>query len=156
MKKILSTQKSIFAVIQNEQAFTLVEMLVSFFIFTSIVFLISPVFQLMPGKNLEGRIQELEWDVFCSQMKKEIRLSTGARVSGNSLILTEDVGTVIYEKYENVLRRRVNSTGHEVLLQNVTNVNFTLLKNSIYVSVKDLQGIDYNITVYSFLNWSDA
>jgi competence protein ComGF len=111
---------------------------------------------MLGNNNFQERRQELEWEVFCSQMKKEIRMSTKVQVSGSSLILTEDVGTVVYEQYENVLRRRVNLTGHEVLLQNISNVNFTLLKNSINVAIKDLNGKDYTVMVYSFLNWSGA
>jgi competence protein ComGF len=152
--KIPSSLKSSFAASQNEQAFTLIEMLFSFTIFTIIVFFISPIFQMILGNTpQQGRIQDLEWEVFCSQMKKEIRMSTKVQVSANTLILTEDVGTVVYEKYQNILRRRVYMTGHEVLLQNIANVNFTMLKNSIRVAVKDLNGKDYTVTVYSFLNW---
>lgn len=95
----------------------------------------------------------MEWDVFSSQIKKEIRMSTKGQVVNNRLILTEDIGSVTFEKYENILRRRVNNTGHEVLLQNVAEVNFTLLPNTVRVEVKDLNQIEHIVNVATFLNW---
>jgi competence protein ComGF len=144
-----------FAKFQNEQAFTLVEMLFAFWIFTVIIFFISPLFSVMLQHNDPSkRLQEMEWDVFSSQIKKEIRMSTKAQVVSNRLLLTEDVGSITFEKYENILRRRVNNTGHEVILQNVSEVNFTLLPNTIRVTVKDLKQKEYIVNVSSYLNWS--
>ncbi|MCQ6278084.1 ComGF family competence protein [Bacillus sp. EB600] len=141
----------------NERAFTLVEMLFAFSIFTIIIFFISPLFEIMLQQNdLQKRQQAMEWDVFCSQIKKEIRMSSKAQLVGASLVLTEDAGTIDYEQYGNVLRRRVNSTGHEVLLQNVSEVNFSLMPNTVRVTVKDLNRRDYIVNIYSFLDWNGA
>lgn len=157
MKKNLFCRKRKFAAYQNEHAFTLVEMLFAFSVFLIIVFFISPIFQLMLNhRDLEGRLQDMEWEVFCSQIKKEIRMSTNAEVADRNLVLSEDQGKVTFEKYENSIRRRVNDTGHEIVLQNVSQVMFTRLKNAIKISVKDLNGKDYTVTVYSFLAWGDA
>jgi competence protein ComGF len=132
-------------------------MLFAFSIFTIIIFFISPLFEIMLQHNeLQKRQQIMEWDVFCSQIKKEIRMSSKAQLVGTSLVLTEDAGTIVYEKYGNVLRRRVNNTGHEVLLQNVTEVNFSLMPNTVRVTVKDSYRRDYTVNVYSFLDWNGA
>jgi competence protein ComGF len=104
--------------------------------------------------ELKNRLQTMEWEVFCSQMKKEIRMSTNIQVVSNHLILTEDNGTVTFEKYENILRRRVNNSGHEVVLQNVSDVTFTLLPNRIRISVKDLHDKEYITNVYPFIDGS--
>lgn len=157
MKKIPFILKLNYAEYRNEDAFTLVEMLLSFSVLLTIIFFVTPVLQIFQNNNhLQERIEAMEWDVFCSQMKKEIRMSTKVQVTGNTLVLTEDSGTVVYEQYEKSLRRRVNYTGHEILLQNISAANFTLLKNSVQVTVKDLKGKDYTISVYSLLDWNGA
>lgn len=157
LKRIGLILKKTFANCLNEHAFTLVEMLFAFFIFTMIIFLISPVFSIMLQQNdRQRRLQMMEWEVFCSQIKKEIRMSTKAQVVNNRLFLTEDTGTIVFEKYENILRRRVNNTGHEVLLQNISDVNFTLMPNTVIVTVRDLQQRQYIVNVYSFINWGAA
>jgi competence protein ComGF len=132
-----------------------VEMLFAFWVFTIIIFFISPLLSGMDQHHATSkRLQEMEWDVFSSQIKKEIRMSTKGQVVNNRLILTEDIGSVTFEKYDNILRRRVNNTGHEVLLQNVAEVNFTLLPNTVSVEVKDLNQIEHIVNVATFLNWS--
>lgn len=157
MKKIPFILKLNYAEYRNEDAFTLVEMLLSFSVLLTIIFFVTPVLQIFQNNvHLQERIEAMEWDVFCSQMKKEIRMSTKVQVTGNTLVLTEDSGMVVYEQYEKSLRRRVNYTGHEILLQNISAVNFTLLKNSVQVTVKDLKGKDYTISVYSLLDWNGA
>jgi competence protein ComGF len=157
LKRIFFRLKKAFAKHLNEHAFTLVEMLFSFLVFTIIIFFISPLLGVMVQHNAPSiRLQEMEWDVFSSQIKKEIRMSTKGQVVSNRLILTEDGGSISFEKYENILRRRVNNTGHEVLLQNVAEVNFTLLPNMVRVDVKDLNHREYLLNVPTFLNWSST
>lgn len=154
---MVSLKKQIYVNYRNERGFTLIDMLFAFSIFTIIIFFISPLFEIMLQSNeLQKRLQVMEWEVFCSQIKKEIRMSTKAQVLNNSLVLTEDAGSVVYEKYDNVLRRRVNNTGHEVLLQNVSEVSFALMPGSIRITVKDLNSSDHMVNVYSFLDWNAA
>lgn len=155
MKTTIFIWKKIFVKLQNEHAFTLVDMLFALMVFTMIIFLVSPAISMMKQSiNLQNRLQTMEWDVFCSQIKKEIRMSTKVQVVDNRLLLTEDVGTVTFEKYENLLRRRVNNTGHEVLLQNVSEVTFTQMPSTINVFVKDLHQREYSANIYSFIAWN--
>lgn len=97
------------------------------------------------------RLQRMEWDVFCSQIKKEVRMSQQTEIVSNKLFLTTEVGTVNYEKYGNVLRRRVNFSGHETLLQNISDVTFTIINNAVSITVKSLSGKSYKITIYPFI-----
>jgi competence protein ComGF len=153
LEKLVIFRKKLFVVLQNENAFTMGEMLFAFSIFTFIIFFISPIFSIiLQQQDEQKRLQTMEWEVFCSQIKKEIRMSTKAQVIGNRLILTEDPATIVFEQYQNVLRRRVNSTGHEVLLQNVSEVNFSLATGTIQVEVKDINKRQYTVNIYSFIN----
>ncbi|MDP4162831.1 MAG: competence type IV pilus minor pilin ComGF [Bacillota bacterium] len=138
----------------NHNGFTLIEALAALSVFLLIVFFMAPVFQIIMNNNdLKLKNQQMEWDVFCSQMKKEVRMGTKADVLNNSLFLTNGPDTIIYEKNGSNLRRRVNYTGNEIILQNVKEVVFTPLKNAIKVNVIDLMGKEYEVIVYSFIEW---
>ncbi|XJZ26206.1 competence type IV pilus minor pilin ComGF [Bacillota bacterium Lsc_1132] len=153
MKKV----KKPFAVLLNNRGFTLVETLFAFSIFTLIVFFVSPLFQAMlPDRDLKAHLQEMEWDVFSSQIKYEIHSSSSATIWNNDkAVLTSNAGIVTYEKYKNTLRRQVDNTGHEILLQNVAAVSFSQLKNAVQITVTDMTGKVFTVVVYSFLDWDD-
>jgi competence protein ComGF len=149
-RQFYQVQKSVLC--PNEKAFTLLEVLFAFSIFTTIVFFMLPVFQIiLDSKDSNGRLQEMEWDVFCSQVKKEIRNGSKTEVISGRLVLTLYNDTIYYEKYGSNLRRRVNSSGHETLLQNVSNVTFTRLNNSVKIFVTDVWGREYSVLVYSYI-----
>ncbi|WP_238579114.1 competence type IV pilus minor pilin ComGF [Neobacillus niacini] len=138
----------------NEKAFTLLEVLFAFSIFMTIVFFMAPLLQIiLDNKDSNGRLQEMEWDVFSSQVKKEIRISSKAEVISGGLVLTNNNDTINYEKYGSNIRRRVNSSGHETLLQNVSSVTFTRINNSVKIIVKDVWGKEYNVVVQSYIEW---
>jgi competence protein ComGF len=139
----------------NEHAFTLIETLFAFSIFIMLIFFISPIFQVMlNNKDLNERLQVMEWDVFSSQIKKEIRMSQRVQVIDGNLELTKNSQIILYEKYNNLIRRRVNNTGHEVLLQNIAEVNFTLLNQGVRITVKSLVGKIYSLSIYAFFDWN--
>ncbi|NWQ40007.1 ComGF family competence protein [Bacillus sp. EB106-08-02-XG196] len=138
----------------NEKAFTLLEVLFAFSIFTTIVFFMFPVFQIiLDNKDSNGRLQNMEWDVFCSQIKKEIHISSKVEVVSGNLVLTLGNEKVLYEKYGSNIRKRVNSTGHETLLQNVSMVTFTRINNSVKITVKDVWEREYSVVVQSYIEW---
>lgn len=150
-------QKQKYAVKSNETGFTLIEVLLALSMLLIIVFFMGPIFQtILQNQASQKALQSMEWEVFCMQMKKEIRLSSKAEVVSGRLILTKDGETVYYEKYGSYLRRRVNSLGHEILLQNVSNYSFTKMPNRILVTVTDLKGKNYSVTAYSLVDWGDG
>ncbi|SMQ82844.1 competence protein ComGF [Bacillus sp. OV166] len=153
MKKIHYSLKPKFVGPLNEKAFTLIEVLIAFSIFTTIIFFMTPVFQIiLTNKDTEASLQAMEWEVFSSQIKKEIRQSTSAEVISGRLILTKDTETIQYEKYGTNLRRRVNSTGHEIILQNVSQYSFTIINNAVKTIVTDLWGKEYSVTAFPIVN----
>jgi competence protein ComGF len=154
LMKLPSCQEQKFVMYRNEKGFTLLEVLFAFSIFMTIVFFMVPILHMvLDNKDSDGRLQEMEWDVFCSQIKKEIRISSKAEVISGRLVLTYNNESINYEKYGSNLRRRVNASGHETLLQNVSSVTFTRINNSVRIIVKDLWGKEYNVVVHSYIQW---
>jgi len=150
-----SFQNIKFVVSSNEKAFTLIEVLIAFSIFSTIIFFMTPIFQIILNtKGNDAELQAMEWEVFCSQIKKEIRLSSRAEVVSGRLILTNDTEKVQIEMYGSNLRRRVNSTGHEIILQNVSQSSFSLTNNAVKITVIDTRGKEYAVTCYSLVNWN--
>lgn len=155
LRKVLINKNQKYALIKNEQAFTLLEALFAFSIFTTIIFFLTPVLQLLlNNSDSHERLQEMEWQVFCSQIKKEIRVSSKAEVLSGKLVLTNNNETIYFEKYNNTLRRRVNSTGHEIILQNVSIVSFNREGQAVRINVTDKWGNEYSTLVHSFILWA--
>lgn len=153
--KVFLNKKQKLVLLQNEQAFTLLEVLFAFSIFTTIIFFLTPAIQvLLNHSDSQERLQEMEWQVFCSQIKKEIRVSSNVEVLSGKLVITNQNETVYYEKYTQNLRRRVNSTGHEVALQNVSSVNFIRENNAVKIVITDIWGNEYSTRIHSFIQWA--
>ncbi|WML59757.1 competence type IV pilus minor pilin ComGF [Neobacillus sp. PS2-9] len=139
----------------NEKAFTLIEVLIAFSVFSIIIFFMLPIFQItLNNKDTQVRLRTMEWEVFCSQIKKEMRFSSSAQVLSGRLILTKDTETVQFEKYGTNLRRRVNSTGNEIILQNVSQLSLTTLNNAVKITVVDLSGKVHTVTIFSLVDWN--
>lgn len=130
--------------VQNNKGFTLIEMLVAFSIFLLIMgFLPLMLSTISREQPLEKRIQQLEWEIFISQIKKEIRMSQKVTITNQILQLEKDGEMIIYERYGSNLRRRVNNKGHEIVLQQVQAFSFERLLNGVLVNVTDIYGQDY-------------
>lgn len=128
------------------------EMLLCFFIFTIILSLLIVPLQLMLDRHFsEKELQGMEWEVFVLELKKETKKAQYIGVSNNKLFLYVDGRMVTYERYENSIRRRVDSTGHEVALQGVTNVDFTSCKNGFRIEVINRFGVKKNTSIKSYL-----
>lgn len=141
------------APMRNERGFTIAEMLIAFMVFCILVSLFPLAIQNVGSLTyLEQRTQKLEWEVFLSQIKKETRLSNPITVLGDKLLLQKNGETILYEKYGSNLRRRVNYTGHETLLQNVASVRFVKANGGYDIYVYDLDDIEYSAKIRSFIS----
>lgn len=140
----------------NNKGFTLLELLYSLTIFCLIVSFIPITFQyVLHEEPIQKRLQHLEWEVFISQLKKELRMSDQATVSNNKVYLWKNGEIIIYEKYGSNIRRRVDYTGHEIVFQKVNAVTFHVIKNGIKINMKDEYGQLNEVSVRSFLNISE-
>ncbi|MFS0822720.1 competence type IV pilus minor pilin ComGF [Bacillus sp. 1P02SD] len=134
----------------NEKGFTFVEMLVTFSILLVILGFIAPFLSVIYRDNGE-QFNKLEWQILIQQMKMEIREARDITVSsGESLSFYNAAGDVVrFEKYTDKIRRRVNSKGHELLLQHITAVTFEPKINGFLITVVTVDGKTYQALISS-------
>jgi competence protein ComGF len=136
----------------GSSGFTLIEALLGFTAFCLIAALLPMVFQVLSQvEQGKSRLQMLQWEVFSSQVKKEIRMSQKINPQTNKLILTRDSESILYELNGTNLRRRVNLTGNEILLQNILSVHFSSVPNGVIIEVEDIWRKKYSVSIRSFI-----
>ncbi|MFC4320744.1 competence type IV pilus minor pilin ComGF [Litchfieldia salsa] len=136
--------------LNNEMAFTLLEMLIALACSLVVFVLIVPVLHVMDSKR-EVKLNPLEWEVFYQQTKLEVKEAKEIQVTDSVLTMkTLNDQLVSFEIYQDKLRRRVNGTGHEILLQNIKSLIFTPKENGFQLSVVDLSGKSYSKTFFTY------
>lgn len=136
----------------SERGFTMLEMLFSFSIFCLIASFLPLMFTIMFNyESVEGSIQKMEWELFVSQLKKEVQSSDTAEVVNGELTLFHGTQKTSFQQYRNLMRRRVDDRGHEVVLQNVEQVIFEKKGSSISVEVNDRFGKNHHATIFLFI-----
>jgi competence protein ComGF len=148
-------QKNIFRYVKsiNSKGFTFVEMLIAFALFLAIVSLIPTGLQIMVKEGpLEKTQQRLEWEVFISLVKKEIRMSEEVSIDNNKIWLKKSGHTILYEKYGANIRRRVDFKGHEIVLQKVNAVSFESEFHGVRISVEDAFNQNYSTKIFTMIS----
>jgi competence protein ComGF len=134
----------------DNRGFTLLEMLLSFTIFIMIASFIPLFLQLAAFPSEKNKLNLLEWEVFLQQAKIEIREASELEVKDGVLYLKNLYGqNVSYEQYNHSLRRRVDGTGHEILLKNIKSVSFQIVTNGCIVVVTDLNENEFRAKIKS-------
>lgn len=126
---------------KKEAGYTLLEMLISFSLFLMMMSFV-PIIIKMTKEHQETSVSlsTLEWDLFVQQLTLEIRAGHQVECSNQKLTFVNDYNQMVtYEKYGNMIRRRVNGTGHEVVLQNVSSAQFIKVPQGVLIQIKDLE-----------------
>ncbi|PKG25710.1 competence type IV pilus minor pilin ComGF [Niallia nealsonii] len=153
MKIIFKESNFFVKSIINKKGFILLDMLFSLFIFLIIVSFLPFFLQIILNvQPIEKQLQNIEWEIFAQQLKKEVRMSESIDVEQNKLLLYIDGENIQYEWYSNKIRRRVNVSGHEVVLQGIETINFSAIANGVKVMVKDQYMQQKEVEVRSYLN----
>jgi competence protein ComGF len=109
----------------NQDGFTLVESILTMMAAAMILSFYPLIIQAF--KQMDHAFMpevNYEWNLFLIEMRQEIMNSTGCTAGGTHLTLTVNGESVTYEQYANSVRRRVENSGHEVVLQKVETVSF--------------------------------
>ena len=116
----------------HSQGFTLLETLISLIIISLILILSFPLFRIIHDVNY---YEELSVRQMFSFLQEEVNRGREVAVISNTISITDAVHRKItIEQYQNLIRRRVNLSGHEVLLQNVEAIH--LIDHSHYIRIK--------------------
>jgi competence protein ComGF len=136
----------------GNKGFTLTEALLALVAFCMMATLTPVAYQLLQRvDNMNVRMQEMQWEVFSSQIKKEIRMSQRINAQSNKLLLTKDTDTILYELSGTNVRRRLNYTGNETLLQNIKSIRFEGIKNGTLINAQDIWNNYYSVSVRAYI-----
>ncbi|WP_318615994.1 competence type IV pilus minor pilin ComGF [Priestia megaterium] len=124
---------------KREKGFTLVEMLVSFTLFLIIVSFFPIIIPLAKQTyNPDFSMNEMEWEIFVNQLAMEYREAKEVGIHATTLTLkTENNQIITYERYEDKIRRRVDESGHEVVLQHIKNIMYEQQKERLLIRSTD-------------------
>ncbi|MBB6444903.1 competence protein ComGF [Bacillus benzoevorans] len=92
-------------------------------------------------------LQEMEWEVFVSQAKKEIRMSDELMITGDCLMIRMNTHLIEYKMWGSNLRRRVDGQGHELILQQVKTAAFEPVLQGVRIDVSDTFGQGYSVLI---------
>ncbi|MCM3769749.1 MULTISPECIES: competence type IV pilus minor pilin ComGF [Priestia] len=124
---------------KSEKGFTLVEMLVSFTLFLIIVSFLPIIIPLAKQTyNPDFSMNEMEWEIFVNQLAMEYREAKEVGIHATTLTLKMENNQIItYERYEDKIRRRVDESGHEVVLQHIKNIMYEQQKERLLIRSTD-------------------
>lgn len=133
---------------QSEKAFTLLSMLVMI----AILFTTLPLLAyLISSTTYTTSYDEISTRQFFNFLNDELMLATDYSVSKNKLILDDlDGNKISFERYNNVILRKVDEEGHDIYLRDVQTIGFTDLLYGIHVEVTSLEGETYEKTIIHY------
>lgn len=127
----------------RSKGFVLLQTLLAFSLFLLIISLIPLMVGVVSHKN-EASIHSMEVQIFFHQLAFEIKQGKNLRVEGGKISLTNRHGEeVSIEKYQDKVRRRVENSGHDVMLQRVKSINFQLVNHGVFIQIVDSFGNKY-------------
>jgi competence protein ComGF len=136
----------------NELGFTMLEMLLSLVVFLLITSMLPLGFRIILDDSvIEKGIRRMEWEVFSSQARKEIRTAEQLTVQPDKLLLKVNGQFILYEKYGSSMRRRVDYQGHEILMQNLSSFTFEKIADGVMINAVALDGTHYSVKVHQFI-----
>lgn len=132
----------------NENGFTLIELMITLMVLLALVTVL-PSLMIASVKSTGADHQNEEAQLFYVFLAREIRGATSLSTNGKNLILMKNNGEMIlYEKYNGLIRRRVNGTGHEVMLQGIKTVEVTIAEQRVVVEVELFSGVEMEEVFY--------
>ncbi|MCJ7839318.1 ComGF family competence protein [Lederbergia sp. NSJ-179] len=138
--------KTIKNVWNDQTGFTLLEAVFSMMILALMMSIIPFIFQTL--KTVDGLIevdQDYEWNLFLIGIRKEMEGAKKVHVvnvqSKTSLMMEKNNQVISYEPYGFTLRRRVNRLGHEIVLQNIQAINFSIDEEFMVIEIEFTNGV---------------
>ncbi|QHA92543.1 competence type IV pilus minor pilin ComGF [Bacillus sp. N1-1] len=120
---------------RNEKGITLLELMLTLTILLAIVWVL-PLLMSAAIQNSGADFQQEEARLFFHLFSKEVREATQIVRSKESIELTKKDGAIVkYERYGSSIRRRVNNTGHEIVLQEIREFTVEISGRRVMIEV---------------------
>jgi competence protein ComGF len=133
----------------HQQGFTILEMLITLNVLLVLLSLFPLLFSVLSKWMFTmNSLNPFELEVAKQQISFEIREAKEVSIESASIKLeNHDNQTIQYEQYNNILRRRVNNSGHEVVLQRINSVEFGLVSKGVKLTIFDESNIIHVIVI---------
>jgi competence protein ComGF len=120
--------------VKNQEGYTLLHALFTLSIFLVVASSIPAVLTgfSMIERKLDPSI-DYEWNLFIHQFRLEFRGAEDIGVTNSSITFTKNGEEILYEKYGNHLRRRVNKKGHEIVLGPLDELELHSVRNGVEI-----------------------
>ncbi|ASK63203.1 hypothetical protein CFK37_14125 [Virgibacillus phasianinus] len=133
----------------NQQGFTILSMLLAI----TILFITIPFLEYMTKSlSYTTNYTDLSYHQFFHFFRDDLLRSTNYTIGDQAVYFHAIDGTkVTYEKYQDIIRRQVDGTGHEVVINgNVKNAFFEKISYGVKVTITTKDGANYEkiFTVY--------
>ncbi|MEI5908094.1 competence type IV pilus minor pilin ComGF [Bacillus spongiae] len=137
--------------VKDEKGFTFLENLISF----SIFLMITSYFGLLLSQLYQMETRQYgyphEWHLFLKQLQQEMKAANHIDVYDHYITFQGDGESIRYERYSNLIRRRVNLQGHEVILQGVRESTFVKIDGGVELNMTFKTGETRIAKVYSYI-----
>ena len=137
---------------KKEKGFTLLEVMMCFLLLSVFFLLLPRLHVLFIETPYSKQVTNWEWNIFLEQVQIEIReVEEGNSGDGKLFLKTKTGERITYVMSGNNVVRKINGTGHEVLLQKVENISYELTAHTLIIRVQDISGKIYDgvVTRYS-------
>lgn len=136
---------------KHDLGFSLLEVVVTLSIVSSCVLLFSfAIAQISSTRTVIKDDRQIEWHLFVNQLAYELADSEDVSASRERLSMKRVGGTsgksetITYERYFKLIRRQVDSRGHQPILLEVSTITFTLVEESLTIRVVFSNGESYS------------
>ncbi|ASN05243.1 competence type IV pilus minor pilin ComGF [Virgibacillus necropolis] len=141
MLKVRKKNRACLGMLVNQRGFTLLSMLLTI----AIVFITVPFLEyLTKSLSYTTNYTDLSFSQFFHFLRDDLIRSTNYTIGNEVISLNAlDGTTVTYEKYQDIIRRQVDGTGHEVVIRNIKSLSFEEISYGIKTIITTLDGIVY-------------
>ncbi|MCP3025695.1 competence type IV pilus minor pilin ComGF [Halobacillus sp. A5] len=135
-------RKNVFMPLYNNEGFTLAETILSLTIITILLSISYPTIRMIDSANY---YEELDVFQFLTFVENEMNSSNHVSITRENILLTDHNNRLVeIEKYRDHVRRRVDDQGHELLIQNIKDIEFAHKDNLLIIHVYTRNGGEYH------------
>ena len=129
---------------KDDKGFTLLELLFSLMLFLTVTILTLQIAMAVQKHSIpDNGMDYMEWELFLTDLQWEIRNAVSHETRSNKLYIIQNDRVVSFEQNGSNIRRRVDQTGHEVMLQRVHTFRIEKEEHAIVMAVTDALGQEF-------------